>query len=151
LRILSPKPRHIEDLTGLSQDFAGETEWASTIPIGRVGSKEEAASRLFGPEVLMARVAETESGEMIGYFGVYRHPEAVHMSILVKAGYRRSGVGKQLVEAAFREIPEGLEVEAWVGAFNEASLSAVPRLGFDLTWVIEDRGRTVYVFTWKSG
>jgi hypothetical protein len=67
---------------------------------------------VFGSEVLVARVTETEYGEMIGYLRVCRHPEAVHMSILVKAGYRCSGGGKQLVEAAFREMPEGLEVEA---------------------------------------
>lgn len=69
------------------------------------------------------------------------------MSILVDAGSRRRGMARQLVEDAFRTLPEGLEVEPWVGAFNETSLAAMPRLGFDLARTIEDRGRTVHVFT----
>jgi ribosomal protein S18 acetylase RimI-like enzyme len=77
-------------------------------------------------------------------------PEAVHMSILVGAGFRRRGVARQLVEDAFRRLPEGLAVEAWVGAFNEASLVATPCLEFDLAWAIEDRGRTVHIFTRAS-
>jgi GNAT superfamily N-acetyltransferase len=147
MKILSPKPRHVEGLIRLSGDFAEELEWASTIPVGRISTRERATSKLFGPTVLMARVAETESGEVIGYVGVYWDPEAVHMSILIKAGFRRRGLARQLVEDALMGLPEGLEVEAWVGAFNEASLAAMPRLGFDLARVIEDRGRSVHVFT----
>ena len=131
----------------LSQDFAEESEWASKIPIGRISTDKRAVSKLFGPVVLVVRVAETESGEMIGYVGMYRDPEAVHMSVLVKAGSRRRGVARQLVEDVFKRLPEGLEVEAWVGAFNEASLAAMPRLGFELGRTIEDRGRTVHIFT----
>jgi ribosomal protein S18 acetylase RimI-like enzyme len=112
--------------------------------------QESAESKLFGSEVLVARVAETRSGLVVGYVGVYHHPEAVHMSILVGATYRRSGLGRRLVENAFGELPGGLGVEAWVGAFAEASLSAMPRLGFDLMRAVRDRGRTVYVFTRMS-
>ena len=59
-------------------------------------------------------------------------------------------VGKRLVEEAFRRLPAGLVVEAWVGAFNRASLAATPRLGFQLDRIIEDDGHTVYVFARKT-
>jgi ribosomal protein S18 acetylase RimI-like enzyme len=147
MKILSPKARHVEGLIQLSQDFAEESEWARKIPIGRISTRERAMSKLFGPKVLVVRIAETESGEMVGYVGVYRNPETVHVSVLVKAGFRRQGVARQLVEEAFRRLPEGLEVEAWVGAFNDASLAAMPCLGFELGRITEDRGRTVHIFT----
>jgi hypothetical protein len=147
MKTLSPKAGHVEGLIRLSQGFAEESEWAGTIPIGRISTREHAVSKLFGPKVLVVRVAETESAEMVGYVGVYRDPEAVHMSILVGAGFRHRGVARQLVEEAFSRLPEGLEVEAWVGAFNEASLAAMPCLGFDLARTIEDRGRTVHILT----
>jgi len=38
-------------------------------------------------------------------------------------------------------------VEAWLVAFNEASLVAMPRLGFYVARAIEDRGCTVHIFT----
>jgi GNAT superfamily N-acetyltransferase len=147
MKILTPKARHVEGLIRLSKDFAEESEWARTIPIGGIATQERATSKLFGSTVLVARVAETESGDVIGYVGVYSDPEAVHMSILVKAGFRRRGLARQLVDDTFKKLPEGLEVEAWVGVFNKASLAVMPRLGFDLARVIEDRGRAVHVFT----
>ena len=59
-------------------------------------------------------------------------------------------LGRRLVEAVFAALPEGLEIEAWVRAFNGTSLRATPRLGFDLARVVRDRGREVYVFTPES-
>jgi GNAT superfamily N-acetyltransferase len=145
--VFAPQPRHVSGLVQLSARFAEESPWAATISIGRITNEEVAAAKLVGQGVLVARVAETESGRVVGYVGVHRHSDVVDMSVLVHADHRRLGIGRLLVEDAFNALPSGLEVEAWVGAFNEASLAALPRLGFDLARIIEDGGRTVRVFT----
>lgn len=148
--ILPPRPRHVEGLAQLSRAFAEESSWASTIPIGRITDQREAFSRLFGQKVIAVRIAETPSGSVVGYVGVYHHPEVDHVSILVRADYRRTGLGRQLMDEVFDSLPEGLEIEAWVGAFNEVSLQAMSGLGFESDRMITDRGRTVHIFTRQS-
>ncbi len=146
VHILSPQLRHIEGLIRLSGEFATEFEWASAIPIGQISTPEIASSKLFGPDVIVALVAEARDGEMAGYAGVYAHPGGAYISFLVGASCRRSGLAKRLVEETFGQLPAGLAVEAWVGAFNRASLAATPRLGFQLNRIIEDGGHRVHVF-----
>ena len=150
IQIVSPQPAHIEGLLRLSREFSGEYEWASDIPIGQIATREEARSKLFGAEVVQVLIAETEAGEMIGYIGVYEHLQVVYSSILIASAYRRVGVGKQLVESVFEQLSKGLVVEAWVGAFNEASLAVMGRFGFTLDRTLTDSGNKVHIFIRKA-
>lgn len=121
--------------------------WAATIPIGQMKESERASSRLFGQDVVAVRVAETRRGVIVGYAGVYRNPQALALSVLVHRDHRRRGLARQLVERVFQLLPDGTDVLAWVSASNEASLKVMPAMGFVLDRIIEDRGRTVQVYT----
>ncbi|MBX5476271.1 MAG: GNAT family N-acetyltransferase [Clostridia bacterium] len=109
--------RHALQLVGLSREFASEQPWAATIPIGQIHTVEAARQRLFGPDVVVALMAETLDGTAVGYIGVSRffadgdaHYEA---SILVGRDWRTKGVGRALVDEAFLRLPPGICVEAW--------------------------------------
>ena len=105
---------------------------------------------MFGSELLCALVAETDAGKVAGFVGIYQHPEALYLSILIDARHRRSGLGSVLVEAAFKRLPGELQVEAWVGEFNEASQAAMPRFGFEQDRLVQDQGQTVLVFVRRT-
>lgn len=81
----------------------------------------------------------------MGYVGVYGHQEGAYISILIDAGHRHRGLARRLVADVFEALPAGLEVEAWVGAFNRVSLNAMRRLGFHRERIIEDRGRRIHI------
>lgn len=147
LRIVAPGLRHAEGLARLSRSFVEEAPGASTIPIGQMSEAEEAGERLFGEDVEAVRLAETREGEVVGCAGVCRRRDVADISVLVHSAYRRRGVGGRLVEQVFDALSTGLEVEALVGARNEASLAAMPAMGFVLDRLVEDQGRTVHVFT----
>jgi len=147
---MPPGEHHLELLVNLSQSFASEHSWAAAIPIGKIDSIELARQNLLGDELVAARVAETAAGELAGYAGIYRNPEGHHISILIERAFRRSGVGKQLVEAVFEEAPAGLLVEAWVGDFNVDSLQATPKLGFLPDRILKHNENTVHIFVRQS-
>jgi len=144
--MVAPRPGHAEGLAYLSRQFVEEVPWAATIPIGQMTEAERASSRLFGHDVVAVRVAETPRGDVVGYAGVYRNPQALDLSVLVHRDHRRRGLGRHLVERVCQLLPDGTDVEAWVAAFNEASLRAMPGMGFVLDRTIKDQGRTVRVY-----
>lgn len=150
VRVVPAEDRHAPQLAGLSRDFASEQPWAVTLPIGQILTVEAARQRLFGPDVVIALMAETLDGTAVGYMGVSRffvdgdaHYEA---SILVGRDWRRKGVGRALVEEAFLRLPPGICVEAWVAEMNKASLAAVERFRYRLYRLLEDEGRVVHVY-----
>ena len=145
-RIVAPEERHLDGIIQLSQLFAREHDWAGTIPIGQIYSQAIAHARMFGPGAISVLIAETDSGGVVGYVGVYRHDEGIDISLLIAASHRRRGLASDLVARAFRRLPPGSRVEAWVAHFNEASLAAMPKLGFELERIIEHDGREVYIF-----
>jgi RimJ/RimL family protein N-acetyltransferase len=131
----------------LSSQFAQESSWACRIPLGRISTPQVASERLFGEDVLAALVAETDSGEMAGYIGVYEHPDGNYCAYLIAAEHRRQGLARLLVESAFGLLPPGLEVEAWIGELNTVSLEAAPKLGFTLERTLEEDGKYMHIFT----
>ncbi len=145
-RIVAPEERHLDGIIQLSRAFAQEHDWAGTIPIGQINSSAIARAKLFGPNVIAALVAETDSGDVVGYTGVYRNEEGIDISLSIAASHRRRGLASALVTEVFRRLPPGSRVEAWVGHFNEASLVVTPKLGFQLERIIEHDERKVYVF-----
>ena len=150
MRLVDPKERHCEGLVQLSDRFAQEAEWAGEIPIGRISDRSIAYNLLFGPDLVCGLVAETESGQVAGYAGVYRHDEITYLSILIDKGHRRSGLGTKLIQTIFDRLPENLRVEAWVGEFNTASLAAMPRFGFDPDRIEQHGKHMVHIFTRQS-
>jgi GNAT superfamily N-acetyltransferase len=150
VRIVAPEDRHLDGLVRLSSAFAREHGWAGTIPIGGICSREIAHDRLLGRDVICARIAETDSGQVVGYAGVYRNEAGVDMSLLIAASHRRQGLARALVTDVFRQLPPGLCVEAWVGHFNEISLAAMPKLGFRPERTIEHDGRKATIFIRES-
>ena len=118
-RIVAPEDRHLDGLVRLSSAFAREHDWAGTIPIGGIRSREVAHDRLLGRDVICARIAVTDSGQVVGYAGVYRNEADVDMSLLIAASHRRQGLARTLVTDVFRQLPPGLCVEAWVGHLDD--------------------------------
>jgi GNAT superfamily N-acetyltransferase len=134
----------------LSQAFAREYAWAGDIPIGKISTIPRARQKLLGSKVVLAKVAQTNGGSFVGYAGVYRHPEGYDMSLLIDRAYRRSGIGRQLVESVFQALPAGLRVEAWVGDFNPDSLAATPNLGFRPDRTLVHNQHTIHIFVRDS-
>ena len=66
VQISPPRRRHVEGLVRLSHAFAEQSSWASTIPMGQITTETVASSKLFGRDVIAARVAETASGSVVG-------------------------------------------------------------------------------------
>ncbi len=145
-RIVAPEERHLDGIIQLSRLFAREHDWAGTIPIGQIDSLAIARAKLLGPDVISALIAETDSGDVVGYTGVYRNEEGIDISLLIAASHRRRGLASDLVTEVFRRLSPGSRVEAWVAHFNEVSLAATPKLGFQLERIIEHAERKVYVF-----
>jgi len=145
-RIVAPKERHLDGIIQLSQSFAREHDWAGTIPIGQIHSQAVAHARLFSPGAISVLIAETDSDDVVGYTGVYRHDEGIDISLLIATSHRRQGLASDLVVQIFRQLSPGSRVEAWVAHFNETSLAVMPKLGFELERIIEHDGREVYVF-----
>lgn len=150
IRNVPPRQRHVPGLIQLSRQFASEAWWAADIPIGQIDTEEIATNKLFGEDVVLAWVAETDAGEMAGYVGVYRHHGRAHLSVLVGAAFRGQGVARQLVEHAFNQVPRGTVVEAWVGAFNQKSLAAMPQMGFRPNRVIAHGDHKVHILTRRA-
>ena len=120
MRLAAPRPGHEEGLTRISREFVTDNPWAVNFPVGQMSSPETAYDKLFSPEALVVLVAENEVGEMSGYVGVYEYPEAVVLSVLIEARYRPTELMRDLIDAAFKELPGGLTVEAWVSAQDAA-------------------------------
>lgn len=150
MQIRSPTPADLPGIVRLSKSFVAENAWAAYIPVGEMTCEDYTKEKIFGAQAMVVLVAENEVGEIIGYTGIYCHPESVYATYLVDAKYRRQGICRQLVEEAFRRLPSGLSVEAWVGDFNLTSLAATPKLGFDLDYILEEDGQRVYVFIRQS-
>ncbi|MCP4541611.1 MAG: GNAT family N-acetyltransferase [Chloroflexi bacterium] len=146
IHIIAPQQRHIQGLIHLSRAFACESQWAGSIPIGQIHTQEAATQKLFGDEVVTALIVETDAREMVGYVGIYSHQEMAYISVMVEAAYRGKGVGKRLVQDAFGHVPSEMVVEAWIGEFNQLSLTTMPQMGFRLDRTIEDDDRLVHVF-----
>ena len=144
--IVTPKERHLDGIIQLSRSFAEEHDWAGTIPIGQIHSQATAWAKLFGPGAILILIAETDSNDVVGYAGVYRHDEGNDMSLMIAASHRRRGLASDLVAQTFRQLPPGTRVEAWVAHVNELSLAATPKLGFELERTFEDDGREVSIF-----
>jgi RimJ/RimL family protein N-acetyltransferase len=150
--ITFPQEKNIDELVELSGKFSLEHEWAGFIPIGNIKNRDDAAKRLFGENTVLALVAEDNS-KLVGYIGIYKYDESYEASILIDDAYRKSGLGKRLCDEAFNKIPRNMEVEAWVGEFNSASINATPKMGFKLkrkfleTEFIPGREFMVYVFS----
>ena len=149
-RILEPQPHHADGLVALSTAFACEHEWSQNMPIGRIHTFEAAQAKLFGDNVQVTLVAEAPDGKVMGYVGVYQHPDAVSASLLIGAAHRRQGLGKQLIDAAFERLPPGMTVQAWVSAVNRASLAAMGSHGFSFDRAIVHEDQEVHVFIRKQ-
>lgn len=150
-----PKRNDINRLITLSKKFADEYDWAKKIPIGQIKNLNEAKEWLFGDKIFKVLVAE-EKGFIIGYVGIKRYENGYEASILIDSDYRRTGIGKRLINEIFKLIPEEIEVEAWVADFNKLSLKVTPKMGFTFKKKLLDKelipGREFYVhiFTRKG-
>jgi len=62
VRLILPRPRHIDSLVRLSRKFAAKHGWTATIPIGQIHSPESArphpSSYIFWPTHLFPPSAE---------------------------------------------------------------------------------------------
>ncbi len=147
MRLVAPRPGHEEGLMRISREFVTDNPWAVNFPVGQMSSPETAYDKLFSPEALVVLVAENEVGEMNGYVGVYEYPEGVVLSVLIEARYRPTELMRDLIDAAFKELPGGLVVEAWVSAHDPALARKLSRYGFARARTQEVEGRMVEVYT----
>ena len=159
MEIRKPKKSDIEGLKRLSANFADEYEWGDKIPIGQIDTAKKAEERLFGDDIEEVLVA-VDKERLIGYIAVngyeYEGEKGYEASILIDKDYRGQGLGRIMTDKIFSKMPVEIEAEAWVADFNQASLKATPKMGFELEdKFLEDEfipGRKyhVYVFT-RSG
>jgi len=147
MRLIAPRPGHEEGLTRISREFVTDNPWAVNFPVGQMSSPETAYDKLFSPEALVVLVAENEAGEMTGYVGVYKYPEAVVLLVLIEARYRPTELMCELIDAAFKELPGGLVVEAWVSANDQTLARKLSRYGFTRARAQAEEGRMVEVYT----
>ena len=150
-----PKKIDISGLIKLSKEYSLESRWGHLIPVGQIYHIEEAKQNLLGNKIYECRIAEKE-GNMIGYIAVKNHKKCYEASILVDSDYRKQGIGKELTDIAFKNIPSDVEVEAWVADFNKTSLKATPKMGFEFkrkvfeTNFITDKNFYIHIFS-RSG
>jgi len=153
--IRRPEQEDINGLIELSNKFRQEFEWAKDIPIGNIDNYSKAEQWLFGKNIYKSLIAEAD-GSVIGYIGVKEYKEGYEASIIVDSKYQSQGVGRKLTDRIFEEIPEEIEVEAWVADFNQKSLAITPKLGFKLkdkfkeSNFIPGKEFTVYVYMRKG-
>ena len=149
--IRKPEQEDIKGLINLSKKFSRQYKWAENIPVGRINTYCKAEDWLFGESIYRVLIACTKD-KTIGYLGINEFKEGYEASILVDPEYQGQGVGRKLTDQVFKEIPEQVEVEAWVADFNKKSLDITPKLGFKLKRkfkeknFIPDEEFTVYIF-----
>lgn len=151
-RIRYPQENHINKLIQLSASFAAENDWAVTLPVGQITSEEEARQYLFGPDVIISLIAESQSGELVGFISLYRgsEPDYLSISLLVTASCRRGGLARRLVETAFTRLPAGQYVRMCVDDNSHPSLIAATRLGFQFERAVEENGHIIHIFIRKT-
>ena len=147
VRILYPRPHHVQGLATLSANYAENCDWVINNPVAQTVDPAVAHTRLFGDHVIQALVAETEQGEMVGYISVQRGSQTAQLSLLVAETCRRSGLARHMVETVLSRLPAGLCVEASVNDADRGTLTAMTRLGFTLDRTSETANHTVYVFS----
>ncbi len=133
-----PQKEDINNLIKLSTDFAADGKACSEMPIGKINTIEKAEQRLFGNnayKVLCAIDSEKTQEKLAGFIGIYSYENTIgkteyEASILLAKEYRKLGLGKDLCNWIFKEVPISIEVEAFVMEENVASLKASPKMGF---------------------
>lgn len=90
MRIVLPMPRNGGSSATPGSAFRG-VRGPPRFPSIRLAGRRRLRRSSFGKDVLVAKVAETESSRMVGRVGVPHRPEATHGSILVEAGCRAGG------------------------------------------------------------
>jgi len=129
-----PKKLDISYLIKLSQNFKKEYEWTDVVPIANIDSKKKAKKRLFSDKIKHIIIAE-EKDRMVGYLAVKRYEVdgevGYEASIIIHTDYRNQGLAKAMTEKLFQEIPQNIEVEAWVLDDNIPSIKTVKSLGFE--------------------
>jgi GNAT superfamily N-acetyltransferase len=149
VRVVAPEERHLTAVMALSEALAAEDERLGRIPVGMIRTAEQAWCKVYGPDVVAARVAENDDGQLAGLATVTRFEAGFELSVMVAARFRRRGLARQLVEAVLGPLPAGTTVEAWVAEWNRASLAALQALGFRPTRIIEDGRERVHILTRK--
>ncbi len=159
MKFVKPNNTHIKGLISLSKSFLKEFDWANSVPIGQIDTEEKARKKLFDKDVIAALLAE-DNNNLVGFIGVYKYTynneEGYEASILIDSNYRGIGLGKKLCDKVFEDVPNNIEVEAWVLDINKPSMKATPKMGFKLkkSLIIDDHeplnGLKVNVFTRKG-
>ena len=147
-----PKKRDISYLIKLSKNFKKEYEWTDLIPIANIDTKEKAKKRLFADNIKHIIIAEVND-KMVGYLAVKQYEvdgEVGHeASIIIHTDYRNQGLAKKMTEKLFNEIPQEIDVEAWVLKDNIPSIKTVKALGFKFDRnFVGDKRVQIYI---KSG
>jgi|SRR6056297_1503425 len=149
-----PKKSDISYLIKLSQKFKKEFDWTDLVPIANIDTKEKAKKRLFSDNIEHILIAE-DNGKMVGYLAVKKYEVdgniGYEASIIIHTEYRNQGLAKKMTKKIFQEIPQDIEVEAWVLKNNVPSIETVKSLGFEFDRnFAEDRRVQIYVKNGKK-
>jgi [ribosomal protein S18]-alanine N-acetyltransferase len=133
LQISLARPADAEALLDLLEEVTDERLWLGTEPgFDRIRKRQRFLEAIGQPEKTpfwIARVA----GAAVGWLSIFQHPDAgPTIGMLVRAGYRRRGVGEALIERAFewaREHRVG-RLSLHVFPHNEAARRLYEKTGF---------------------